>query len=72
MLATVALVGFPFAMLAFIFVFNTAKAGPDHLRNGAIGLFILVFLGVMFCFVTLKYPSGLLQSFVDMPWWLGG
>jgi TctA family transporter len=72
MLGTVALIGFPFAMLAFIFVFTTVKAGPNHLRNGTIGLFVLTFLGVMSYFLTLKYPSGLLQSFIDMPWWIGG
>ena len=72
MLGAVALVGFPFAMLAFIFIFTTVKAGRNDLRNGTIGLFILTFLGVMSYFLTLKYPSGLLQTFVDMPWWIGG
>jgi hypothetical protein len=30
------------------------------------------FLAIMSYFLTLRYPPGLLQSFVEMPWWLGG
>jgi TctA family transporter len=72
MLAFVAAVGFPIAMLAFILVFTTVKAGPNLLRNGIIGLTAFCFLAIMSYFLTLRYPPGLLQSFVEMPWWLGG
>jgi TctA family transporter len=72
MLALVAAVGFPIAMLVFIFVFTTVKAGHNLVRNGIIGLGALSFLATMSYFLTLRYPAGLLQTFVEMPWWLGG
>jgi len=72
MLALVAVVGFPIAMLLFIVIFTTVKAGPNLVRNLAIGLFTFSFIAVMSYFLTLRYPQGLLQMVFDMPWWLGG
>ncbi len=72
LLVTVALVGFPFAVLIFVFVFTTIKAGRSHLRNAVLGLAAMAFLSLMSHFLTLQYPPGLLQQFVEMPWWLGG
>ena len=72
MLGVTALVGFPLALTAFIFAFTTVKAGGSMVRNGILALSGLAFLGVMAYFLVLKYPAGLLQRFVEMPWWLGG
>ena len=36
------------------------------------GVFAIGFLGLMSYFLTLKYPDGLLQVFIPMPWWIGG
>lgn len=72
MLALVALVGFPIAMLAFIILFTSVKADWNLIRNGAIGFSAFGFLATMSYFLTLRYPQGLLQSFFEMPWWLGG
>jgi len=72
MLALVALVGFPIAMLAFIILFTSVKADWNLIRNGIIGFLTFGFLATMSYFLTLRYPQGLLQSFVEMPWWLGG
>ncbi len=72
MLGATGLVGFPLALTGFIFVFTMVKAGGSVLRNGVLGVSALAFLGVMAHFLVLKYPAGLLQKFVDMPWWLGG
>jgi TctA family transporter len=72
MLVGTALIGFPLALTAFVFVFTMVKAGGGVLRNGLLALSGLVFLGVMAYFLVLKYPSGLLQEFVGLPWWLGG
>lgn len=72
MLALVALVGFPFGCAIFIYGFVTIHAGGSHLKNAIMGISGVGFLGLMSHFLTLRYPPGLLQSFVGMPWWLGG
>ncbi len=72
MLAIVALVGFPIGCALFIFIFITKKADGSMLRNAALGIAGVSFLGIMSHFLTLRYPPGLLQTVVDMPWWLGG
>jgi putative tricarboxylic transport membrane protein len=72
MLGLVALVGFPIAMFAFIVIFTSVKAGVNWPRNLTIGTIAFGFLGTMSYFLTLRYPAGLLQQFVEMPWWLGG
>ncbi len=56
----------------FIYVFVTKKVGVAHFRNAMLGISAVVFLGLMSHFLTLQYPPGLLQAFVDMPWWIGG
>jgi putative tricarboxylic transport membrane protein len=72
LLGATALVGFPLAIMAFVFIFITVKAGGSLIRNACFGVGAIGFLGVMSYFLTLKYPDGLLQEFVPMPWWLGG
>jgi TctA family transporter len=72
MLVGTALIGFPLALTAFVFVFTMVKAGGGVLRNALLAFGGLGFLGVMAYFLVLKYPAGLLQEFVGLPWWLGG
>jgi putative tricarboxylic transport membrane protein len=72
MFALVGLVGFPFGCALFIFLFMQVKVGNAPLKHGLMGISGVAFLGVMSHFLTLRYPSGLLQSVVSMPWWLGG
>jgi hypothetical protein len=36
------------------------------------GISGVAFLGIMSYFLTLRYPAGLLQQVIEMPWWLGG
>jgi putative tricarboxylic transport membrane protein len=72
MLAIVGLVGFPIGCALFIFVFITKKAEGSMLRNAILGIAGVSFLGIMSHFLTLRYPPGLLQAVVEMPWWLGG
>ncbi|MCG8548555.1 MAG: hypothetical protein MJE12_30500 [Alphaproteobacteria bacterium] len=71
MLVGAALVGFPIAVTLFIFAFTTLKAGHHLLRNGTLALLTILFFAVMANALVLVYPSGLLQSIVPMPWWLG-
>ena len=42
------------------------------IKHAVMGASAVVFLGVISHFLTLRYPAGLLQVFIDMPWWLGG
>lgn len=72
MLAIVGVVGFPIGCALFIFIFITKNADGSMLRNAILGISGVTFLGVMSHFLTLRYPPGLLQTVVDMPWWLGG
>jgi len=72
LLAATGLVGFPMGALAFLFIFMTVKAGGPPLRNFVLAGAGMTFLGAMSYFLTLRYPEGLLQTFVEMPWWLGG
>jgi hypothetical protein len=72
MLAIVGLVGFPIGCALFIFIFITKKAEGSLLRNAILGISGVTFLGIMSHFLTLRYPPGLLQTVVEMPWWLGG
>ena len=72
MLGAVAFVGFPFGCALFIYAFITWHTDHHHLRNAILGIAGVAFLGIMSHFLSLRYPSGLLQSYVEMPWWLGG
>ncbi|MEX2449900.1 MAG: tripartite tricarboxylate transporter permease, partial [Rhodospirillales bacterium] len=72
LLGATALIGFPLAIMAFVTTFITVKAGGSPVRNLLLGMIAIGFLGTMSYFLTLKYPDGLLQNFVPMPWWLGG
>ena len=72
MLGLVALVGFPIGCALFIYAFVTWNAGGPHFKNAIMGVSAVAFLGVMSYFLTLRYPPGLLQLYVEMPWWIGG
>jgi len=72
LLGGVALVGFPIGCALFIYIFITKKVGVTHLRNAMLAISAVVFLGIMSELLTLQYPPGILQVFVDMPWWIGG
>jgi TctA family transporter len=72
MLALVGLIGFAFGCALFIFLFMQKKVGNHPVKHGAMGVSGVVFLGLMSYFLTLRYPEGLVQQFIEMPWWLGG
>ncbi len=70
-LGLTALVGFPIASAVFVFVFATVKTATALwirllLSVGAIGALL-----VMSYLLVLDYPNGLIDRFVDMPWWMG-
>ena len=72
MLGLAALIGFPIGCALFIYIFISNKVGGSHFKNALMGTGGVAFLGVMSHLLTLRYPPGLLQQFVDMPWWIGG
>jgi hypothetical protein len=72
MFALIGLIGFPFGCALFIFLFIQTKVGGSPLKHAIMGISGVAFLGMMSHFLTLRYPAGLLQTFVSMPWWLGG
>jgi TctA family transporter len=72
MFALVGLVGFPFGCALFIFLFMQKKVGNVPLKHAMMGISGVAFLGIMSYFLTLRYPAGLLQQVIEMPWWLGG
>ena len=72
MLGLIALIGFPFGCALFIYAFVRWHADVSDLRAAILGISGVAFLGMMSHFLSLQYPPGLLQVFVEMPWWLGG
>jgi hypothetical protein len=70
MLMLSALVGFVLGIAIFIFLFlwMRGQVKPFHALLGAAGF--VVFLGVLSDQLTLRYPTGLLQSYlgVSLPW----
>ncbi|MEL0108070.1 MAG: tripartite tricarboxylate transporter permease [Rhodospirillaceae bacterium] len=70
--AMMGLVGFAYGSMAFIAIFTAYKVGESVMRNALLGVGAVVFLMVMALFLTLEYPPGLLQTLVELPWWLGG
>jgi TctA family transporter len=68
MLGVSALIGFVGGVGAFIYVFIRLKAKMSHLACAlSAGAFILL-LGALSHFMTLKYPEGILQDYLTLPW----
>jgi putative tricarboxylic transport membrane protein len=68
MLGVSALAGFVVGIASFIYVFVRLKAGLTHIGcTVSAGIFVFL-LGALSHFMTLKYPEGLLQSYVTLPW----
>jgi TctA family transporter len=72
MFALIGLAGFPFGCALFIYLFIQRKVGSAHVKHAAMGIAGVAALGIMSHFLTLRYPAGLLQQIMEMPWWLGG
>jgi putative tricarboxylic transport membrane protein len=70
MLGVSALFGFVIGVAAFIYIFVRVKARWGHLGSAICAVAFVVFLGALSHFLTLEYPQGLLQTWleVDLPW----
>jgi len=61
-------IGFVFAVAAFLFLFLRIKARATY-AGCAFGAFVfVVLLAVLGHFLALEYPLGLLQDYVPLPW----
>ena len=67
-LATAALLGFVPAIALFILVFVRVKADASWPTAGALTAAFVLILGVFSHFLVLRYPQGLLQAYVSLPW----
>ena len=63
-----AIFGFVIGIAAFIYLFVRIKAQLTHFYSGVCAVVFIVFLGTLSHFLTLRYPVGLLQDFVELPW----
>ena len=72
MLAAVGLLGFALGCALFIFLFMQKKVGNHPVKHAAMGAACVACLSLMAYSLTLRYPEGLIQQFIEMPRWLGG
>ena len=64
--------GFPIASVLFINLFILFHDKRDLKISLFISLSLLLILWTLSSLLTLQFPNGLLGTFIDMPWWLGG
>ena len=67
-LAVSAIFGFVIGVATFIYTFVRVKAGLSHLYSAICALAFIFFLGTLSHLLTLFYPEGLLQQFIELPW----
>lgn len=68
MLGVSALVGFVLGIGSFIYLFIRRKAGMSHVGCAVSAAAFILLLGALSHFMTLRYPEGLLQDYVTLPW----
>jgi putative tricarboxylic transport membrane protein len=66
MLGLCALFGFEIGVAIYIYVFVRMKADQSHLSSFICAASFTFFLGLLAYFLTLEYPKGLLQEFVNI------
>ena len=66
MLGLCALFGFEIGVAIYIYMFVRLKADRTHLGSFICAAAFTVFLGLLAYFLTLEYPKGLLQDFVNI------
>ena len=64
--------GFPIASVLFINFFIVFHNKADLKISIIISLILLFVLWSLSSVLTLQFPNGLIGTFIDMPWWLGG
>ena len=66
MLALCALFGFEIGVAVYIYLFTKLKAERTHLGALICALSFTIFLGILAYYLTLEYPKGFLQNFVNI------
>ena len=66
MLALCAVFGFEIGVAVYIYLFTKLKAERSHLGALICALSFTIFLGVLAYYLTLEYPKGFLQNFVNI------
>jgi len=64
--------GFPIASVLFINLFIWFHDKADLKISLFISVILLLILWGLSSLLTLQFPNGLIGTFIDMPWWLGG
>ena len=64
--------GFPIASVLFINLFIWFHDKADLRISLFISVILLLTLWVLSSLLTLQFPNGLIGTFIEMPWWLGG
>jgi putative tricarboxylic transport membrane protein len=68
LVATIALVGFVLAVALFLVVFLAVKSKATPLRIFTLTASAVAFLAFLSHMLVLRFPDGLLQALVSMPW----
>ncbi|WP_305988332.1 tripartite tricarboxylate transporter permease [Roseibium sp. MMSF_3544] len=68
MLAIAALVGFVLGIAIFIFLFLLIRAQVVWWKSALGAAGFILFLGILSDQLTLRYPTGLLQTWISLPW----
>ncbi len=68
MLGVSALFGFVIGVGSFIYIFIRLKARLSHLGCAISAAVFILLLGTLSHFMTLKYPEGILQDYLTLPW----
>jgi putative tricarboxylic transport membrane protein len=70
-LGAVALIGFPIAATGFIFVLSSIQTTVSKWISAAVAIGVLALLLTLSYFLVLDYPNGVIENFMELPWWLG-
>ena len=68
MMGIAAITGFVIAVAVFLYAFLRGKAHLAHWRCLLGAASFVALLAIMSHFLTLEYPRGLLQSYINLPW----
>ena len=68
MLGVSALFGFVIGVASFIYAFIRLKARLSHLACAVSAASFILLLGALSHFMTLRYPEGILQDYLTLPW----
>ncbi len=63
--------GFVIAIVGFLYIFMRRKAKLSHWKSAIYAASLLPVLGLVSRMLTLRYPEGLIENVITLPWPLG-